>query len=285
VNVTRLAAVVSDAEAGPCRLCGGGTVFQFTRRVLGRWPVGYWRCDACGSLQTGLPHWLSEAYADPRPRLDTGMVARTLRLAQIAGLALRAVRADGAIRGLDWGGGNGLFCRMMRDQGYDFVGHDAFAMPFYNVGFDVESLAGRRFDVVTSFEVFEHLATPAAELAEIAALRPSLWIFSTQLYRGQDDQWDYLATDTGRHVFFYSRDALAAFARRNGLIFAAGREAHCFLREGHYGVAARGRLRRVLDGGKLVSALAAVNFFARQRRAHFRWQADRERLRAEVRRP
>jgi hypothetical protein len=41
----------------------------------------------------------------------------------------------------------------------------------------------------------------------------------------------------------------------------------------------------VIRGGKLTGFASAVNFLARQRRAHRRWQADRETVRAEARLP
>jgi hypothetical protein len=280
MNVTSLAAAASRSELSLCRLCGGPTRFRYELRLLQKWPVGYWQCESCASLQTDAPFWLAEAYGDVRPVLDTGMVARSLRMAQTTSLLLRVAGIDRSAACLDWGGGNGLFCRLMRDQGYDFRNHDKFAAPYYSVGFGTDDIAERSFEVVTSFEVFEHLADPHAVLAAIAALRPRLWIFSTELYRGQDKSWGYLAPDSGRHVFFYSARGLAGFAEHHGLEFMPGRHLHGFARKEALRPTARRLMRLVLRGGKLAGFVEAAHFTAEERHAHLRWQADREALRA-----
>ena len=102
-------------------------------------------------------------------------------MAQLTSLLLRMAGVGPQTRCLDWGGGNGLFCRMMRDQGYNFFNDDKYAEPFYCAGFTADHENIENYDVVTSFEVFEHLAAPKRELAAILELKPRLWVFSTQL--------------------------------------------------------------------------------------------------------
>ena len=262
----------------PCRLCDGAATFRFSRLVLDKHPVAYWRCDRCGSLQTDAPYWLDESYQTVHSAADTGMAARTLQMAQATSLLLKLLGVGAEALCLDWGGGNGLFCRMMRDQGYNFLNEDKYAAPFYAAGFALNRAAVSHCDVITSFEVFEHLSNPSAELAEIFGFRPLLWIFSTQLYEDQEDGWNYLAPRTGRHVFFYGQKGLDRVACANGYRFARGRHLHMFVRNSDNpllkNALGRALAFKLLSGGKLVGFAAGLHFLARQRHAYRYWQAD-----------
>jgi hypothetical protein len=229
-------------------------------------------------MQTDRPHWLDEAYGVVHSATDTGMVARTLHMTELTSLLLRVAGVDRQTPCLDWGGGNGLFCRMMRDQGYNFLNHDKYAEPFYCAGFTAESSQAARYDVLTSFEVFEHLAEPKLDLSAIFRLQPMLWIFSTQLYRQQDRSWSYFGPSQGRHVFFYSEQALRDFASVRGYSFMPGRHLHMFLKRGKNRYLRNAQsiriVRSILRGNRLATLGATANFFMRQRRAYLRWQAD-----------
>lgn len=275
----------AEAEQRPpaCRLCGGSTTHRFSHRILGKYPCGFWQCSQCGSLQTDAPYWLDESYAEIHSATDTGMAARTLQMAQLVGLLLRMAGMGGKTLCLDWGGGNGLFCRMMRDQGFNFYNDDKYAEPFYCAGFTADRIGIAKCDAVTSFEVFEHLPNPRAELTNILRLEPKLWIFSTQLYEGQGPDWNYLGPGLGRHVFFYSEKALRLFAAANGYRFLRGRHLHLLVREAGNPYAARPGFRygarRLVAGGKLAGLAAGMHFLARQRGAYRYWQADSEAVR------
>jgi hypothetical protein len=267
----------------PCRLCGGPAVFQFSHQVLGKYPVGYWRCETCHCLETDPPHWLDESYATLTA--DTGMVARTWQMGQAASLILGLAGISPDLVCMDWGGGNGLFCRMMRDQGFNFVSDDKYAEPFYSQGFTRKDKGITKSDVITSFELFEHLPDPKSELKEILSFEPKLWIFSTQLYSGQDKAWKYLGPDLGRHVFFYSHAGLAKFAADNGFEFLRGRDLHMLIKKN--GPYLKSGLKRrlataLIAGSKPAMLLAAVNFLSRQRKAYLRWRADSAAIKQDV---
>lgn len=276
----KLVASTPNASGGApsCRLCAGATVHQFSKLILGKHEVGYWRCTACACLQTDHPHWLEESYRAVHSATDTGMVARTWQMAQTTSLLLRLAGVKNTTPCVDWGGGNGLFCRMMRDQGYDFVNDDKYAEPFYCAGFTRADRARTTADIVTSFEVFEHLPDPGLQLSEILKLNPKLWIFSTQLYTGQDQTWRYLSPRLGRHVFFYSEAGLNRFAARHGFALLKGREMHLLIRKSGQDYLKDGLRRRLaaqlLAGAKPLQFAAALNFLSRQRQAWRHWRTD-----------
>jgi len=231
-------------------------------------------------MQTDHPYWLDEDYRVVHSATDTGMVARNLQMAQLTSLLLRIAGIASKTTCLDWGGGNGLFCRIMRDQGYNFFNEDKHAEPFYCSGFTSDHARHESYDVVTSFEVFEHLAEPKTDLAAVLHLKPLLWIFSTQLYCGQGADWSYFGPRQGRHVFFYTEKALQDFAAEHGFSFTRGRHLHMFVKRGSNRYLQYRRslylARLLLGGNRLATFGAALHFLARQRRAHIHWQSDSE---------
>jgi len=194
-----------------CRLCGSPSAERFTARVLAKYDVHYFECQGCGSLQTEPPSWLSEAYSHHLSALDTGAAQRNL---SNAAATLAAARVLGATDVLDLGGGDGLLCRLLRDYGLNAFVQDKFATATYSQGYTEPDFA--RPALVTAFEVFEHFAEPQQELAAIFALGADSILASTEIYTGQDAQWWYLTPESGQHIFFYTRRALAAIAATHG---------------------------------------------------------------------
>ena len=219
-----------EAARPVCRLCGGTTEHQFSKIVLSKYEVGYHRCRGCHSLQTDEPFWLGETYSTPCPARDTGIIQRNVLFARFTSLLARLLKVDPQDRCLDWGGGNGMFCRMMRDRGLNFFNYDKYVEPFYCIGFSADSTSDSATTLVTAFEVFEHLPQPKADLAAIFDLDPDVIVFSTLLYRGQDKEWSYLANLRGAHVFFYSHKGLAQLGAQHGYDFIEGAELHVFLK-------------------------------------------------------
>lgn len=196
-----------------CRLCGGTAGKTFSLTYLKHIPVGLYRCEACGCLETNPPDWLDEAYADTRPVRDVWMAGRTegmrvLTLLIIHALGLKRPRL------FDWGGGNGLLVRMLRDAGVDAYRSDKYVPNYYAVGFDVED--GAKADLMTAFEVFEHSDDPCLLMTEMTAHAPDAILLSTDLYQGQGADWPYIHKDSGKHVFFYSEKGMTMLAGQFG---------------------------------------------------------------------
>src|SRR5689334_23091191 len=106
-----------EAERPRCLVCAGTTERLFEKLVLGHHAVAYHRCTGCGFTQTDRPHWLDEAYDPPTSPLDIGAVIRPLNLSRLTS-ELLTHHFDARGRFLDYGGGVGLFVRLMRDRGF-----------------------------------------------------------------------------------------------------------------------------------------------------------------------
>lgn len=213
---------LADPERVPgsaCRLCGGETRFRLFKTLLKRHIVSYGVCQSCGSMQSETPYWLDEAYSIKTIGEDTGMCQRTLQIVIEVTALLQLLEVDREQSYIDFGGGNGLFTRMMRDRGFNFLSYDKYQEPFYSDIFVVDDFCQENPAVVTAFEVFEHFVNPSEEIKIIMSGDPDIVIFTTETYVGQGDDWPYFAESGGQHIFFYSNDALAAVGEQYGMTY------------------------------------------------------------------
>jgi hypothetical protein len=218
---------VSETEI-PCRLCRAPAVFTFHLKLMGRHDVAYFQCTGCRCLQTETPYWLEEAYADTRRPLDVYSATRIEQLRGVTQHVSRLFKWQSGERLLDWGAGDGLLVRMLRDAGIDAYSYDIHTRNNYAVGFDAAPGAG--FRMITAFELWEHLPEPAEELDRIFSLQPDIHLLTTGLYSGQGSDWHYLVPETGRHVFLYSREAMHWIAEKYGYQVLAASSASIFYR-------------------------------------------------------
>ncbi|MEZ6242655.1 MAG: class I SAM-dependent methyltransferase [Phycisphaerales bacterium] len=197
-----------------CRLCGSETSEKFRRTVMARHDVGYHECATCGSLMTDAPTWLDEAYNAPFRGADTGAVLRAQMLQVALPLIARATKLPKDAKVLDFGAGDGLLVRMLRDVGMDAYHADKYVENVYAAPFDFDP--AQKYAMITAFEVYEHLPNPAQDIEAIFSLDPDVHVITTQLYRGQGADWDYLSVNSGRHVFFWSPRALRLVGEKRG---------------------------------------------------------------------
>jgi len=201
---------------GGCKVCDSVLHPFGSARVLGRHDVRYYRCDACGFVQTEHPYWLDEAYDTALIAADVGVAQRNIELAAVTQVVIQQFfRADG--RFLDYGGGYGLFVRLMRDRGFDFRWHDRYAPNLMSRGFDAAADADG-FELVTAFEVLEHLVDPVPEVAEMLRRGDSL-LCTTRILpptNPKPNEWWYYALSGGQHVSLFTLDALGRLAARFG---------------------------------------------------------------------
>ena len=208
-----------------CKICDAATAHFGSQLVLAKHQAEYRRCTACGYLFVVQPHWLEEAYSTAIAALDTGIVERNLWLADATCALLRFSLPD-VRSGIDYGGGTGLFVRLMRDRGHCFPGHDAYSPNLLARGFEAEP--GERHDLLTAFELIEHLPEPLLVFDEFHTLAPSI-LLSTELVPdgAQLGRWWYFAPEAGQHIGFFTRAALQVVAERLGLRLSSnGRNLH-----------------------------------------------------------
>lgn len=186
-----------------------------TANVLGRYKVRYYCCPACGFIQTEAPFWLEESYKAPMTSYDLGGVSRPMLN---SGLTKAVVNwfFDPGRRFVDFGGGYGLFTRWMRDEGYDFFHYDQHCPNLFAPGHDANISGSVRYELVTAFEVFEHLAEPARTVANLLSVSDSI-LFSTELLPVPAPpiaDWWYYGPEHGQHIAFFTRRALQQLAAR-----------------------------------------------------------------------
>jgi SAM-dependent methyltransferase len=183
-------------------------------------PIYYRRCASCGFLFTDAfdawsedefkAHIYNEAYQamdpdyrDGRPRSNAEGVVR-----------LWGEHRSG-MRVLDFGGGNDVFCAVLRDAGFPTaVTYDPM-VPEY------ARRPEEKFDLVTCFEALEHMPDPNAGIASIleCVAEPGLIFYSTYAQPTDFDKyglaWWYIGPRNG-HVSIFSREALSIAWGRHG---------------------------------------------------------------------
>jgi predicted RNA-binding Zn-ribbon protein involved in translation (DUF1610 family) len=110
----------ATATTVPCRLCGTESPSIFRQQILNRWDAAYYQCPRCDLIQTDEPQWLSQAYAAPIAAMDTGAIERNRLTADLTTAVACTLGITPDSPCLDFGGGNGVFVRMMRDRGFNF---------------------------------------------------------------------------------------------------------------------------------------------------------------------
>jgi hypothetical protein len=213
-------------QAGSCRLCQGETSLAFQKRLIGKYAVSFLHCAQCGSLQTEEPYWLAEAYSPSVDAIDTGAAQRVLYCAALTHCVMRLL---GFRTALDFGGGSGLLCRLLRDAGYDVYWYDQYSSPGYATGF--VGSPSDTYDLITSFEVVEHFSNPNSDFEALFAGKPTALLLMTELYTGQSEDWSYLAPEEGQHIFFYSPQALRLIGANYGYHLLLCRGFILFLRD------------------------------------------------------
>jgi hypothetical protein len=162
------------------------------------------------------PSWFGEAYAEPINIYDTGIIARNISFSQRAAIIIYFLFNKGA-KFLDYAGGYGIFTRLMRDIGFDFYWHDPYSTNLMARGFEIFDGTGK-FELVTCFEVLEHLPNPIEEIEKIFNYSDSI-LFSTTLLPSpmpKPGEWSYYGTEHGQHVSFYSLETLEFIAKKFG---------------------------------------------------------------------
>ncbi len=197
-----------------CRICDSNAEpFATSSTILRKYVANYYRCPNCDFIFIADPFWLPEAYSSALAKADTGAIHRNIVTASVTCCVLRLLRPRSKLF-LDFGGGHGVFVRMMRDLGFNFHWSDAFAENLFARGFEQGPRC--KYDLVTAFEVLEHLPNPLDEISKMMALADDVLV-STEILSSpppKPGDWWYYAVSTGQHISFYSKKTLNVIARK-----------------------------------------------------------------------
>jgi hypothetical protein len=183
-------------------------------------PIWYALCDRCGfCFAPGMHRWsiaefsariyndgyreVDPDYLELRPRANAQMLAGMFEK-QVLG-----------IRHLDYGGGNGVLSRELFAAGWDSTSYDPF------VDGPIPADMGQ-FNLVTSFEVFEHVPDVNALMSTLSNLvaDDGMVLFSTllsdgNLARNRRIEWWYASPRNG-HISLHSQRSLATLGHKEG---------------------------------------------------------------------
>jgi len=122
---------------------------------------------------------------------------------------------------LDYGGGNGLLANLLRQSSWASSSYD----PLLDTQTSPAHLG--KFELITAFEVFEHVPDVPALMADLRTLltETGLVLFSTVLsdghiHSGERLGWWYAAPRNG-HISLFSKKSLTLLARSNGFHFGS----------------------------------------------------------------
>lgn len=200
--------------------------FAFKTTILKKYQVNFYKCEKCGFLQSEDPYWLQESYTEAINLSDTGILARNEYLRKIV-TVLTFCFFGKSTKILDWGGGYGIMTRMLRDDGWDAYWHDEYAQNIFAKPFIGEK--NKKYDLITSFEVFEHLPNPLDDIEKMLEVSDNI-LFSTLLIPQAipTRDWWYYGFEHGQHMSFYSKQTLEFIAKKYNLYYVGTNTVHLF---------------------------------------------------------
>lgn len=197
-------------------------------------PIYYDRCPGCAfvfapefgrwSDDDFQQHIYNERYIDIDPDyVSKRPLANTSFLQQLFGDSRKVLRH------LDYGGGSGVLANALAESGWNSTSYDPFPRNEQDLG------ALGKFNLISAFEVFEHVPDVTELMANICALMADecVVIFTTLLSDGhiapnQRLSWWYASPRNG-HISLFSKQSLVLLAERHGLQFGSfNGGTHCF---------------------------------------------------------
>jgi SAM-dependent methyltransferase len=199
--------------------------------------VYYALCGKCGFcfapelMAWSLDEFRERIYNDDYVEVDPDYVAARPRANAASLISMFGDRAH-SIKHLDYGGGEGLLSRLLNNAKWQSKSYD----PFVDRGIDLAELG--KFDLITAYEVFEHVPNVQRLMSNLRSLLTSdgLVLFTTMLSDGkivpnQRITWWYASPRNG-HISLYSRNSLATLAEKSRFKFGSFSEGfHAFVPE------------------------------------------------------
>lgn len=240
-----------------CKICNGPTKKFDNGFILNKYYIDYFQCEKCGFVQTESPYWLKESYSDAISVSDTGVMSRNIIFSKLATIMM-SLCVNTKRNFLDYGGGYGIFTRIMRDNGFNFYWYDKYAINLVARGFE-GSIYDKKYEAVTSFENFEHFENPIEEIEKIFSLTDFV-LFSTELVTipaPYTNNWWYYCLEHGQHISIFSNKTLEYIAKKYGYnLISNGRNLHIFSKK---------KLNnRIFLLEKIIRKLRLENFFKKK---------------------
>lgn len=205
-----------------CKICNSISKKLNQVKVMDRYQSNLSHCKNCDYLFLENPFWLDEAYKEPINISDTGIMDRNINLAAKLSVLIYFF-FDKKKSFLDASGGYGILTRLMRDHGFDFYWSDKYCENILAKGFESEKNNIENFELITLFEVLEHVENPIDFIANLLKKNKSkTLIFSTCLFPNKNPpslDWWYYSFIEGQHISFYSEVTFKYIARKLNLHF------------------------------------------------------------------
>ena len=216
-----------------CRICKSSTENLFSTIILQKFSVEYFQCPHCGYVQTESPFWLEEAYSRPINDVDTGLMMRSYWHRNVAS-TLIYILFNQRGKFLDYGGGYGVFVRLMRDIGFNFYWQDKHSENLFAKGLEFRKSEKYPVELLTCFEAFEHFVEPAIELANLLNISENI-LLSTELIPDpipSPTEWWYYGSEHGQHIGFFQKKTFEYLANKHSLYFYTnGQNIHLFTKK------------------------------------------------------
>lgn len=214
-----------------CKICNSETKNIFSANILNKYPIQYFQCKKCEFVQTEDVFWLDEAYEAAITKQDIGLLYRNRIITPILKTLIK-INFDKKRNFIDYGAGYGVLVRMMRDFGYNMFRYDKYCTNIFAEGFDHDERDNDiKYELLTAFEVFEHLVDPVKEVEKMLRFSDTIF-FSTDVQPTKDitpDNWWYVMPETGQHIALYSMCSLEKLALQFNLNFYSnGKNLHLF---------------------------------------------------------
>lgn len=210
-----------------CKICGAPSNDLFTTQILGKYPVKYYECSSCKFIQTEEPYWLEEAYASPINETDTGLLARNIQFLPLVSTLLYYLFGKKGMY-VDYGGGYGVFTRLMRDVGFDYYWTDPKCENIHARGYVWNET--QQPTAMTLFETFEHFTDPVMEVHNLLSISKNI-IFSTTMAptpAPEPNSWWYYGREHGQHVALYRPQTFKYLAKLNNTHYSNFGNLHVF---------------------------------------------------------
>ena len=203
-----------------CRVCNTTIIPIFTSVIIQKYSVEYFKCSHCGYVQTESPFWLEEAYSRPINDVDTGLMMRSYWHRNVTS-TLIYILFNQRGKFLDYGGGYGVFVRLMRDIGFDFYWQDKNTENLFANGFEFAESEQYPVELLTCFEAFEHFVEPAAELEKLLCISRNI-LLSTEFIPDpppSPDEWWYYGSEHGQYIGVFQKKTFEYLAKKHSLHF------------------------------------------------------------------